>query len=51
MDDMIKQKALELEKGTGGHVFHRPWDGSKNNSYRVEMGHPSIVKNWIEANR
>lgn len=50
-DDMIKQKALELEQGTGGHVFHRPWDGSKNNSYRVEMGHPNIVKDWIEANK
>jgi len=50
-DDMIKQKALELEQGTGGHVFHRPWDGSKNNSYRVEMGHPDIVKDWIETNK
>jgi hypothetical protein len=49
-DEMIKQKALELEQGTGGHVFHRPWDGSKNNSYRVEMGHPDIVKEWIEKN-
>lgn len=50
-DDMIKEKALKLEQGTGGHVFHRPWDGSKNNSYTVEMGHPDIVKDWIEANK
>jgi len=50
-DDMNKQKAMELENGTGGHVFHHPWDGSRNNSYRVEMGHPDIVKEWIEANK
>lgn len=50
-DDMIKRKAFELEQGTGGHVFHRPWDESKNNSYRVEMRHPSVVKEWIEANK
>jgi hypothetical protein len=50
-DEMIKQKALELEQGTGGHVFHRPWDGSKNNSYVVHMGHPNIAKAWIEANK
>jgi len=50
-DEMIKQKALELEQGTGGHVFHHPWDGSKNNSYKVEMGHPNILKQWIEINK
>jgi len=49
-DDMIKSKALELEQGTGGHVFHRPWDGVKTNSIKVEMGHPAIAKEWIEAN-
>ncbi len=50
-DDMIKDLALRLESETGGHVYHRPWDGSKNNSYRVEMGHPAIIKQWIEANK
>jgi len=50
-DEMIKQKALELEQGTGGHVFHRPWHGTRNNSYIVEMGHPDIVKKWIERNK
>lgn len=50
-DEMIKDKALELEQGTGGHVFHRPWDGSKSNSYRVEMGHPSVIKEWVERNK
>ena len=50
-EDMTKQKAIELEQGTGGHIFHRPWDGSRNNSYRVEMGHPDIVKEWIVRNK
>jgi hypothetical protein len=50
-EDMTKQKAIELEQGTGGHIFHRPWDGSRNNSYRVEMGHPDLVKEWIVRNK
>jgi hypothetical protein len=50
-DDMIKEKALMLEAGTNGHVFHTPWDGSKTNGYKVDMGNPAIIKEWIEANK
>lgn len=50
-NDMIKEKALELEQGTGGHVFHRPWDGVKNNAAYIEMNHPNIMKFWIEGNK
>ncbi len=50
-DEMIAEKAKALEEGCAGHVFHVPWDGNKTNGYNVEMGHPAIIKEWIEANK
>jgi hypothetical protein len=50
-DDMIRDYAIRLETGTGGHVFHAPWDGSKNNWVFVGMGHPKIIEKWIGENK
>jgi len=50
-DEMIKEKALTLEAGTSGHVFHTPWAGDKTNGYNVEMGHPEIMEAWLLANK
>ena len=50
-DEMIKDKALALETKTGGHVFHKPWDGSSTNSIRIFKDHPKIMKNWIESHK
>ena len=46
-DDMIRAKALELESKTGGHVFHVPWDGSKNNFIKIKMNHPQVIQSWV----
>jgi len=50
-DEMIKEKAQMLEEGCAGHVFHTPWTGERTNGYSVEMGHPAIIKSWIEDNK
>ena len=50
-DDMIKDYASKIEKDTGGHVFHVPWDGSKNNWIYCKMDHPEIMKDWVGANK
>jgi hypothetical protein len=47
-DEMIKQKALDLEMSTSGHVFHKKWEGDRTNSIRVFKDHPAIMKDWIE---
>lgn len=49
-DQQIKQKALELEHGTGGWIFHKPWDGTKHCSIKqVNMEHPKFIKDWIRT--
>lgn len=48
-DEMITQRAEELETKTGGHVFHVPWDGSSNNSVRIMMDHPEVIKPWVAS--
>ena len=50
-DSMIKNYALKLENETGGHVFHLPWDGLKNNWIYTSMNHPAIMKDWLESNK
>lgn len=47
-DEMIRQKAKELEEKTGGWVFHRPWDGSSVRSISVSMDHPKIIQSWVK---
>jgi hypothetical protein len=50
-DQMISDKARELETKTGGHVFHSPWNGLKTNSIRVKMDHPKIIQPWVEQQK
>lgn len=50
-DEMIRDKAVELETKTGGHVFHAPWDGSVNNHMTIAMNHPKIIQGWVEQQR
>jgi hypothetical protein len=47
-DQQIKQTAKNLEQGTGGWVFHQPWDGSKLCSIKqINMNHPEVIKEWL----
>lgn len=47
-DEEIKTLARKLETETGGHIFHKPWDGSKINYVTLECDIPSIIKEWCE---
>lgn len=46
-DEEIAQYAKKLETETNGHVFHRPWDGTKTNGIKISLGHPANMKEWI----
>lgn len=46
-DEMIDQKAYDLEQNTSGWIFHQPWNGSKTNGIRVNMDHPALVKSFL----
>lgn len=47
-NEMIEQKAKELKEGTGGHVFHSPWNGVNTPSIKLEVQPPEIMKDWCE---
>lgn len=48
-DQMIKDKALELEEKTGGHIFHSRWSGSHTPSIQVNRDHPEVIKKWVQS--
>jgi hypothetical protein len=50
-DDMIKQKAQELENGTTGWIFHKSWNHERNNGIYIKMDHPAIIKPWLQKNK
>lgn len=45
-DEMIDNKAKELRDGTGGWIFHRPWDGTRIPHVKIERKPPEIMKEW-----
>ena len=50
-EEMIEAKAKELAQGTGGWVFHSPWDGSKVNSVKILKEPPAIIKTWADKHK
>ena len=44
--DMIEQKARELRDGTGGHIFHSPWNGSTTPHVAINRKPPEIIMPW-----
>jgi len=48
-DQMIKDKAKELETKTGGHIFHSRWMGEQTPYVTIHRNHPEIVKDWIKT--
>lgn len=47
-NEMIKEKAKELETLTGGHIFHSPFSPSKLTPWiQINRDHPEIIKEWI----
>lgn len=50
-DEQILQKARELGKETGGHIFHVKWTGQKTNSISLEHELPPFIREWAEAHK
>lgn len=47
-DQMIKDKAQELEMCTGGHVFHHRWSGIETPHVAIHRDHPQIIQKWVK---
>jgi len=50
-DKEIKALAKKLEAETGGHIFHKPWNGERINHFVFEKSHPKIIENWCKNNK
>lgn len=48
MPEMIEAKAKELRDGTGGWIFHRPWDGSRVNHIKIHRKGPDVMNDWCK---
>lgn len=49
-DEMIEQKATELEEKTNGHIFHSPWDGKTSTPHvTIHRSHPSFIQEWVKS--
>lgn len=46
-DQMITDKAIELETKTGGHIFHSRWTGTSTPHITIHRTHPRMIKEWI----
>lgn len=44
--EMIDAKAKELRDGTGGWVFHSPWNGTRINHIKINRKPPEVVNDW-----
>lgn len=47
-DQMIHDKALELESKTGGHIFHSRWSGQVTPHVTIHRDHPKVIKEWVK---
>jgi hypothetical protein len=48
--EMIVQKAQELETKTGGHIFHSRWDGKTSTpSVTIHRDHPKVIQEWVKS--
>lgn len=45
-DEMIEAKAKELRDGTGGWIFHQPWNGTNVPSIKIVRKPPEVMKEW-----
>lgn len=48
-DQMINEKAKDLEEKTGGHIFHSRWSGSVTPSIKVNRSHPKVIEDWVKS--
>lgn len=49
-DEMIRQKAQDLETKTGGHIFHSRWDGKTSTPHvTIHRSHPAIIQEWVKT--
>jgi glycosyltransferase involved in cell wall biosynthesis len=46
-DEMITDRAKELEKKTGGWIFHTKWNGQKISHITTNKELPKVMKNWV----
>lgn len=48
-DQMIKDKAHELETMTGGHIFHSRWSGIQTPHLTIHREHPKAIQEWVKS--
>lgn len=47
-EEMIIAKANELKEKTGGHIFHKPWNGEFTPSVVIQNNPYEIMEKWCE---
>ena len=50
-EEEIVSLAKRLATETGGHIFHRPWDGQKINHISLEHEMPECIKTWADSHK
>lgn len=50
-DEEIETYAKKLAVSTGGHIFHKPWDGSVTNHISLEHELPPFIVEWAEKHK
>ena len=50
-EEEMLDEARKLELETGGHVFHKPWDGRKTNHVIIKKEHPENIKEWATKHK
>jgi len=48
-DEMIHQKAVDLETKTGGHIFHSRWSGTATPHVTIHRSHPALIQDWVKT--
>jgi glycosyltransferase involved in cell wall biosynthesis len=48
-DDMIKARAKELALKTGGHIWHRKWDGTTTPHITCSRSHPAVMQDLVKT--
>ena len=50
-EEMIIAKANELKEKSGGHIFHKPWNGESTPSIVIQNNPYELMEKWCEKHK
>lgn len=48
-ESQIKSRGKEIQEGTGGWIFHQPWNGTRVPHLEPFRDHPEVMREWTET--